>query len=50
MSALYRILLAWAEFELSIAKDTGRNPKHIEQLQKDVAKWEHALLMTRINA
>lgn len=50
MSALYRILLAWAEFDLAIAKATGRNPKHIEQLQKDVAKWEHALLMTRINA
>ena len=50
MSALYRILLAWSEFDLAIAKATGRNPKHIEQLQRDVDKWEHALLMTRINA
>ena len=50
MSALYRILLAWSEFDLAIAKATGRNPKHIEQLQRDVAKWEPALLMTRINA
>lgn len=50
MSALYRILLAWAEFDLAIAKSTGRSPANIEQLQKDVAKWEHALLMTRINA
>ena len=50
MSALYRILLAWSEFDLAIAKATGRNPKHIEQLQRDVAKGEPALLMTRINA
>ena len=50
MNLLYRVLLAWSEFDLAIAKSTGRNPKHIEQLQRDVAKWEHALLMTRINA
>ena len=50
MTAFYRFMLAWSEFDLAIAKATGRNPKHIEQLQKDVAKWEHALLMTRINA
>lgn len=43
-------LLAWSEFDLAIAKATGRNPAHIEQLQKDVAKWEHALLMLEINA
>ena len=50
MSALFRILLAWSEFDLAIAKATGRNPAHIEQLQKDVAKWEHALLILRLNA
>ncbi len=50
MNLLYRVLLAWAEFDLAIAKATGRNPKHIEQLQKDVAKWEHALLILRLNA
>lgn len=50
MSALYQILLAWAEFDLAIAKATGRNPKHIEQLQRDVDKWEHALLILRLNA
>ena len=33
-----------------IAEATGRNPKRIEQLQKDVAKWEHALLILRLNA
>ena len=50
MSALYRILLAWAEFDLAIAKATGRNPAHIEQLQRDCDKWEHALLILRLNA
>lgn len=50
MTVLYNFLLAWSEFDLAIAKSTGRDPKHIEQLQKDVAKWEHALLMLRINA
>ena len=49
MSALYRILLAWAEFDLAIAKATGRNPKHIEQLQRDIDRWEHAILMLEIN-
>lgn len=50
MSLLYSALLAWSEFDLAIAKATGRNPKHIEQLQRDVDKWEHALLMLRLNA
>jgi hypothetical protein len=49
MSALYRILLAWSEFDLAIAKATGRNPKHIEQLQRDIDRWEHAILMLEIN-
>lgn len=50
MSILYRFLLVWSEFDLAIAKATGRNPKHVEQLQRDVDKWEHALLMLEINA
>ncbi len=49
MAAFYRILLTWSEFDLVIARSTGRDPMHIEQLQKDVAKWEHALLVTRLN-
>lgn len=49
MSALYRILLSWSEFDLAIAKATGRNPKHIEQLQRDIDRWEHAILMLEIN-
>jgi hypothetical protein len=50
MTAFYRLMLAWSSLDLDIAKATGRNPKHIEQLQKDVAKWEHALLILRLNA
>lgn len=50
MNLLYRVLLAWSEFDLAIAKSTGRSPANIEQLQRDVDKWEHALLMTRLNA
>lgn len=50
MSALYRFLLAWSSLDLAIAKATGRNPKHIEQLQRDVDRWEHALIIMRINA
>ena len=50
MSLLYRALLAWSDFDLAIAKATGRNPKHIEQLQRDCDKWEHALLILRLNA
>jgi len=50
MNILYRFLLAWSEFDLAIAKATGRDPDHIEQLQRDCDKWEHALLILRINA
>lgn len=50
MRFFYAFLLAWSEFDLAIAKATGRDPKHVEQLQRDVEKWQHALLMLRINA
>ena len=50
MNLLYRVLLAWSEFDLAIAKSTGRSPANIEQLQRDVDKWEHALLILRLNA
>lgn len=50
MTAFYRFMLAWSSLDLAIAKATGRNPAHIEQLQRDCDKWEHAILMLRINA
>mgnify|MGYP003457275615 CR=1 FL=1 len=50
MNLLYRVLLAWSEFDLAIAKSTGRSLANIEQLQRDVSRWEHALLVSRLNA
>lgn len=50
MTLLYRALLEWSEFDLAIAKATGASPATIEAYQRDVAKWEHALLMLEINA
>lgn len=50
MSALYRFLLAWSSLDLDIAKATGASPKTIEAYQRDVDRWEHAILMLRINA
>lgn len=50
MTFFYRILLAWSRFDLAIARSTGRNPAHVEQLRRDVDRWEHALLMLELNA
>lgn len=50
MTFFYRILLAWSRFDLAIARSTGRNPSHVEQLQRDCSRWEHALLMLELNA
>ena len=50
MTLLYRALLEWSEFDLAIAKATGASPATIEAYQRDVAKWEHALLILRLNA
>ena len=49
MKAFYSLLLWMAEFELAVARSTGRNPDSIRSLQADVARWQHALLMTEIN-
>ena len=49
MKAFYALLLWLAEFELAIARSTGRNPADIQTLQADVDRWQHALLMTEIN-
>lgn len=49
MRIFYAALLFWAEFDLAIARSTGRSPANIEQLQRDVSRWEHALLVTRLN-
>lgn len=49
MSILYRFLLVWSEFDLAIARSTGRSPEHIRQLERDCDKWGRALLLLEIN-
>lgn len=49
MKLFYTILLWAAEFELAIARSTGRNPDSIYALQSDVDRWQHAMLMCQLN-
>jgi hypothetical protein len=49
MKLFYTLLLWLAEFDLAIARSTGRNPDHIRALQADVDRWQHALLMLELN-
>lgn len=36
--------MVWAtEFELAIARSTGRNPENINKLQSELQKWQLAL-------
>ena len=50
MSLFYRLLLAMAEFDIAIARSTGRNPAQIAAIQADIDRWELALLQREINA
>jgi hypothetical protein len=50
MRLFYRAMLWLAELELAIARSTGRNPADLPALRADVGRWEHALLMTELNA
>lgn len=38
--AFYRLMLAWSEFDLTVARSTGRDPQHIAAISADIAKWE----------
>lgn len=49
MKPFYAFLLWSTQFELAIALSTGRNPAHIERLQQEESKWQHALLMIEMN-
>ena len=49
MRAFYAALLWLAEFELAIARSTGRNPACIHAAQSDVDRWQHAILMRELN-
>lgn len=50
MKYFYAFLLWMTQFELAIARSTGRNPANIEQLQREEEKWQHALLMVELNS
>lgn len=50
MTMFYRFLLAWAEFDITLARSTGRNPANIAAIQADIDRWELALLQREINA
>ncbi len=40
MRYFYRFMLFMVEFELAIARTTGRDPAHIRQLTRDVDYWQ----------
>ena len=49
MKLFYSALLWMAEFELAIARSTGRDPASIHALQTDADRWQHAILMLELN-
>lgn len=50
MKYFLQFLLAWNEFDLTLAKKTRRNPTAIAQLLKEKSLWEHELLMLELNS
>ena len=50
MRYFYAILLYLAEFEYSVAKETGRNPANVEKIGGDISRWQHALLIEQIGS
>ena len=38
--AFYRLMLAWSEFDLTVARSTGRDPKNIAAISADIARWK----------
>ena len=49
MKFFYEFLLLWSQFDLAIARATGRNPKHVAYLLSECARWEHELITMEIN-
>jgi hypothetical protein len=50
MKLFYTILLHLTSFELWLAKRAPvRNTRYIEQLNRDMNKWRHSLLMLELN-
>ena len=44
----YSILLAWTQFDIQIARSTGRNPAHILRLRQDEDDYSKALLLLEL--
>ena len=43
MKLFYKFLLAWTQFDLTVARSTGRNQQAIAALIRDEQRWESAL-------
>lgn len=43
MRYFYRFLLYWTQFDLTVARSTGRNQQAIAALIADESRWERAL-------
>lgn len=40
MRIFYLLMLHWSQFDLTVARSTGRDPQHIAAISADIAKWE----------
>lgn len=49
MKYFYQFMLLWTQFDLAIAKSTGRNPANVEQLQKEEERWSREVLLADLN-
>ena len=43
MKLFYKFLLAWTQFDLTVARSTGRSQQAIAALLADESRWERAL-------
>lgn len=43
MKLFYRFLLHWTQFDLTVARSTGRSQQAIAALIADESRWERAL-------
>lgn len=44
LRVFYTFLLTWTQFDIQIARSTGRNPTHILRLRQDEDDYRRALL------
>ena len=44
MQYFYAFMLAWSQIDLAIARTAGSNLNYIEELSRDVSKWESLLV------